>query len=348
MSDEQRWGAGSIVTSEAVVLDFNLAGVGSRSIARSLDTIIQYLAFLVFALVGAVGSIGGGAVGIVVFLVGAFFVLFGYPVAMETLANGRTLGKMAAGIRVVTVEGSPVKFRHALLRALIAILDVFLSVGGIAVVSALVTRRGQRLGDLAAGTMVVRDRTAAKDAAAQWFPPPVGLEAFTATIDAQALSPRTYGAIRSFLGRAYDMHEPARSVMAADLAELARFEVRSPPPPPNTSNSMYLAAVAAAAQGHAAGGPLQAPPPPPATQPVRFMRPPAATPTAATPTVPATSASATPAAPASPVMPAAAPLQPPPAVAQPVKALPASAPPVAAPTQAPPPQTDNGGFAPPG
>lgn len=328
MSNDERWGAGSIVTSEAVVLDFNLAGVGSRSIARSLDTIIQYLGFLLFALVGAVGSIGGGASGIVLFLVGAFLTLFGYPVAMETLANGRTLGKMAAGIRVVTVEGSPVKFRHALLRALIAIFDVFLPVGGIAIVSALVTRRGQRLGDLAAGTMVVRDRTASRDAVAQWFPPPVGLEAFTATIDAQALTPRTYGAIRSFLGRAYDMHEPARSTMARDLAELVRHEVRSPPAPPNTSNSMYLSAVAAAAQGHA--DPRSVPvPPAPTTQAARFMPPP----TGPTPTE-------------RPIVSPAAPATGP--VAAPATSPPTQPAPTPEPTQAPAAPPDSGGFAPPG
>lgn len=291
MSDGGQWGAGSIVTSEAVVLDFNLAGVGSRSISRSVDTAIQFAAFLLFSLVAAFGSAGGGAAGIVIFLLGAFLILFGYPVLMETLNNGRTLGKMAAGVRVVTVEGAPVRFRHALLRALLAIFDVLLSFGGIAVVSALLTRRGQRLGDLAAGTMVIRDRTAAREATAQWFPAPTGLEAFTATIDARALTPRTYLAIRNFLARAYDMHEPARSQMAADLAELARFEVRSPPPPPNTSNSMYLSAVAAAAQGNAAqGNAAQAQPPsrpvsmpPPTAQAARFVPPPPGT----SPAVPA-------------------------------------------------------------
>jgi len=321
-------GAGSIVTSEAVVLDFNLAGVGSRSLARTLDTIIQYIAFFIIALIGIAGAIGSGVAGIVIFLIGAFLVLFGYPVAMETLADGRTLGKMAAGIRVVTVEGAPVKFRHALLRALIAIIDVFLSVGGIAVVSALLTRRGQRLGDLAAGTMVIRDRTAAREATAQWFPPPVGLEAFTATVDARALTPRTYQAIRSFLARAYDMHEPQRSIMAKDLADLARYEVRSPPPPPNTSNSMYLSAVAAAAQAGQrplAGQP--SPPPAPAaptSAPARFLPPP---PGPGTPVAP-------PAAPAAaqPSFPTVTPTTPPVQPGQP-------------PIQ---PKPDNGGFAAPG
>ena len=88
-----------------------------------------------------------------------FVVLWGYPTVMETLWRGRTIGKIALGLRVVTVEGAPVRFRHAAIRATLGLVDFLLTSGAGAVVSVLMTHRSQRLGDLVAGTVVLRERT---------------------------------------------------------------------------------------------------------------------------------------------------------------------------------------------
>jgi uncharacterized RDD family membrane protein YckC len=98
--------------------------------------------------------------GIALVLLLVFALQFGYPVGFETLWRGRTPGKAAMGLRVVTVEGAPVRFRHAATRAAIGLLELTGTAGAIAVIASLSSARGQRLGDLAAGTLVIRERRA--------------------------------------------------------------------------------------------------------------------------------------------------------------------------------------------
>ncbi len=78
------------------------------------------------------------------------------------------------GLRVVTREGAPVQFRHAAIRAALGLIDFYLAFGGVAVISALVTREHQRLGDLVAGTLVLRERTGARAPTAVRFAVPAG------------------------------------------------------------------------------------------------------------------------------------------------------------------------------
>src|SRR5262245_11555038 len=108
-----------LVTPEAVVLHLDTAGLGSRFLARTLDLIVQIAAIL--ALVFAVGAGASGGVGgtplTIFLLVGVFAVIFVYPALMESLWRGRTLGKAVLGVRVVTREGAPVRFRHAAIRS---------------------------------------------------------------------------------------------------------------------------------------------------------------------------------------------------------------------------------------
>ena len=104
-----------IVTPEAVVLDFELAGLASRGVAKLLDTLIQLAAVIV--IVVAVGIASPGTVGVIVVVVGLAVVVIGYPIACETMLRGRSPGKMAFGLRVVTVEGAPEAPRHAFIRS---------------------------------------------------------------------------------------------------------------------------------------------------------------------------------------------------------------------------------------
>src|SRR4029079_11871859 len=97
---------------------------------------------------------------VIVSVITSFAVFFGYPVACETLWNGQTIGKMALGLRVRTREGTPVRFRHAAIRASLGIVEFYVTFGLAALLSIPFTRDHQRLGDLAAGTVVMRERTA--------------------------------------------------------------------------------------------------------------------------------------------------------------------------------------------
>ncbi|MEJ5256491.1 MAG: RDD family protein [Acidimicrobiales bacterium] len=260
MSTVQRSG---IVTPEAVVLEFDTASVGSRTIAEIIDVLVQ-LACLVAVwtvtafIVGTVGSLE--TVAVIVGLVLTLLVLVGYPAGFETLWRGRTLGKAAMGLRVVTREGGTIRFRHAAIRAMFALIEIYASFGAIAVISIILTRDDQRVGDLAAGTIVLRERTAGSRAVAVSFLPPPGFEAYTASLDVTALTQEQYGLIRSFLLRAHELTPPARSSLAARLATPVAQLLRHAPPP-QVGPELFLACVAAAYQRRH-GGPLPPPPVP--------------------------------------------------------------------------------------
>ena len=154
-----------IVTPEAVVLEFDTAGVGSRMIAEILDLLMQLVgawsrcrSSLSFAVTGGLDL--GQTLAVVLTLVLTFLILVGYPIAMETLWNGRTLGKAAMGLRVVTQEGGPIRFRHAAIRGIFGLIEIWIFLGSIAVVAIIFTKRNQRVGDLVAGTIVLRERSA--------------------------------------------------------------------------------------------------------------------------------------------------------------------------------------------
>ena len=83
------------------------------------------------------------------------------PIAVETLSHGRSLGKLACGLRVVRDDGGPIRFRHALVRGAIGVVEILMTFGVVACIASLVSARGRRLGDVFAGTLVVRERVPA-------------------------------------------------------------------------------------------------------------------------------------------------------------------------------------------
>jgi uncharacterized RDD family membrane protein YckC len=239
-----------IVTPEAVVLEFPTASVGSRGVAKLLDLLAQGAALFAFILLIGLASNrlpGGVTIALVVFVV--FGVVFLYPLVVETLTRGKTLGKAAMGLRVVTVEGAPIRFRHALLRALLLLVELFVFPpgGALAVICILVSSRDQRLGDVVAGTIVIRERIADSSAVAYAFVPPYGLEAFTASLDASRISPELYRLVRTYLLRVNELDRSARWSLGAQVAQdVARAVGQLPPPavPPEA----YLVCAAAAYQ----------------------------------------------------------------------------------------------------
>ena len=239
-----------IVTPEAVVLQFETAGIGSRMIALLVDVVIQgfVLGFSSFALAAFADAAGAsGWVGVALLFFVIFAVLFGYPVGFETLRNGRTPGKAALGLRVVTKEGAPIRFRHAAVRGALQLVDFYITSGAAAVLAVLFTRDNQRLGDLAAGTIVLRERSGAGAPRAVWFPVPPGYESYAATLDTASLTGHDYGAVRSFLMRAYALTPEVRAQLAAQLAVPLAAKLRHTPPPGVTPEA-FLACVAAVYQ----------------------------------------------------------------------------------------------------
>lgn len=254
-----------IVTPEAVLLEFETAGVGSRTLAELLDVALQLVVLLAITIASTflarvVGG-GGGTVAAILLIVLAFLVILGYPIAMESLWNGRTLGKAALGLRVVTIEGGPVRFRHAAIRGILGLFELWITFGSVAVLSVIFTRQNQRLGDLSAGTLVLRERAASATAAtAMSFPAPFGYESYVKSIDTSSLTHDQYRVIRTFLMRVLDLTGNARSALAMKLANHTALELRHSPPP-GVAPELFLVCVAAAYQvRHGAVVPTYGPP----------------------------------------------------------------------------------------
>jgi uncharacterized RDD family membrane protein YckC len=265
-----------MVTPEAVALEFTTANVGSRILAFLIDG----------AIVGAVSFAGLFAlaiadlmlpewlvVSILVILVPGWYL--GYFVVSETLWRGRTVGKLALGLRVVTKEGGPVRFRHASVRALLGLVDFAIGSGFFAVLFILLSRDNQRLGDILAGTLVLRERSGLPAPAPVSFEVPSGLEPYAAMLDVSALRIEEYQAVRTFLLRAPSLPPAPRMSLAVQLASPLVERLR-PPPPPGVPPELFLHCVAAAyQQRQRPGGPAYPAMQRPATQAPGLARPPA-------------------------------------------------------------------------
>jgi uncharacterized RDD family membrane protein YckC len=252
---------GRLVSGEGVELDVRTAGVGSRVLALMLDILLQFTLYLlllavVTGFVSAVGPAADRALLEGLSIVMAVVVLVGYPTALETLAGGRTIGKLALGLRVVRDDGGPIRFRHALTRSLVGVavewpgLVFPVLTWIVSLATMLGNPRGKRLGDLAAGTIVVHERTPAAWGWVPAMPPP--LARWAMLLDLTGLDDDLALAVRHFLARNRQLSEPARTRLGYALAVEVAART-TPPPPPGTPGWAYLAAVLAERHRRAAG-----------------------------------------------------------------------------------------------
>lgn len=243
------------VTGEAVQLDVRVARLGSRMLARIVDILCQIaLAMSLFTLLQIIAvflSLIGfvaldPAVFTVVFIVTIVAVFIGYPVLMETLTRGRTMGKLVLGLRVVRDDGGPITFRHALSRGLVgAAIEwpgfVAPPLTWLATIWTMIASpQSKRIGDHVAGTVVIHERT---PAAWGWVPTmPPGLGQWAAALDLADLDDDLALAVRHYLARNREIREPARTRLGQRLAQEVA-SVTNPPPPAGTPGWAYLAAV---------------------------------------------------------------------------------------------------------
>jgi uncharacterized RDD family membrane protein YckC len=220
-----------IVTPEAVVLDLQSAGFASRVAAGLIDLVIELIAAMIILVILGVAALGGSSDSFIqtaaAFVL--FALLFGYPILFETLMRGQTPGKAALKIRAVTIEGAPITLREAALRAMGGVVDRLLPPGGITgVLFVLATPRQQRVGDLIAGTIVIRDPQQYVPPPALWFSPPWGFEDYAASIDPTSITVEQYTVIRSFLTRVNTLAPVARRALAVDLADRLGSAIGTP------------------------------------------------------------------------------------------------------------------------
>lgn len=239
----------AVISGEAVEVDVRLARVGSRVLAFLLDVVAQAVVGWVAALAWLALSVNrpsGFAAGVGVLATVLVFVA--YPVVVETLTGGRSLGKLALGLRVVRVDGGPIRFRHALTRALVGLAVewpglLIPPLSWLVCLGVMIAHpSGRRLGDLAAGTIVLHERSPATWG---WVPAmPPYLHGWAATLDLTGLDDDLALAVRHYLARNRRIAEPARTRLGTQLAaEVARQT--TPPVPAGTPGWAYLAAVVA-------------------------------------------------------------------------------------------------------
>ncbi|MCK6211824.1 RDD family protein [Georgenia sp. EYE_87] len=230
-----------IVTGEAVALEIRPASVGVRVLGALLDA-VAYAAGAVLLILGAtrvLETLNTAQLGVVQVATFAVVTVLA-PTTVETLTRGRSLGKLVTGIRVVRDDGGPVRFRHALVRALVGVGELWLTAGAVAITSAAVNRRGKRLGDLLAGTYAVRVRGGERREPPLVMPPE--LRSWADSADIRALPDGLGLAARRFLGRTGSMTPEARARMGTSLAAQVEPYV-APPPPWGTHPERFLAAV---------------------------------------------------------------------------------------------------------
>ena len=227
----------TIATPEGLELRLQLAGLGSRFIAGAVDlTIMLILIGILAVIVGPVAGFSGGVAG-VVWVIGAFVILLFYPILFEVLNNGQTPGKRMSNLRVLRDSGAPVDLPASSIRNLMRLIDGPLLLYLPSIVSIAVTKRNQRPGDIAAGTIVTREQPApaarrSRKAAAAVVGNPAGaaVDESADRWDTSAVTPQEVAAVRRFLERRETLERRARRELAVRLADGLRPKVSSAPP----------------------------------------------------------------------------------------------------------------------
>jgi uncharacterized RDD family membrane protein YckC len=236
---------GRTITPEAVSVSVDVAGLGSRLVALAVDSLIQ-LALLTPVVAILARSDLGDTAGIIAISITLFLVVWAYFPLFESFWRGRTPGKRAMRLRVVRTDGQPAGGAAILVRNLIRFVDVLLF-PFLAVIAMLLTPRSQRLGDLAAGTIVVRERKAAAPTVHAAVDRPD-----LPSVDATGITEREYDVIRSFLLRRPSLQPAIRADLAATLAHSVRGRIGAPPA--GLTDELLLEAVASSYRRRFAGG----------------------------------------------------------------------------------------------
>ncbi len=231
------------VMPEAVELDLPAANLAVRSVSGLIDLLITIVILVLgFYVVGSTALFADVALLQALVILATVTALVGVPIAQETLLRGRTVGKLALGLRTVRDDAGPIGLRHAVIRALLMFVEVWLCFGVIALVVAAANSKAKRLGDYLAGTYVVRDRFRLKAA-----PPPQAdplLGGWARGADVATLPDALTVAVRQILLRAGTMTPAAHAAISAQVYSSVLEHVAPPPPagaPPLAVMSTVLA-----------------------------------------------------------------------------------------------------------
>lgn len=232
-----------LITGEAVALDLRPADFILRGAGALIDAVVYIVVWfaILFALSLPLISdlIPPAMIGpvIVASLVVCLVIL---PMVIETLTQGKSLGKLAVGARIVRDDGGAISLRHAAIRSLMAVVDIYLSLGGVAALTGLLNPKAKRLGDFLAGTYAQNERPPKDNTVI--FGVPVELTGWAATADVARMPDSLARRIAQFLKQAGSLTPATRERVSRELAnEASRFVS----PIPSADPVLFLAGVAA-------------------------------------------------------------------------------------------------------
>lgn len=231
-----------LVTGDAVVLDVKVAQLPVRVVSAFIDIFVQMIVLYggIFVVAFSLSQFDAALTG-ALSIVYSVLALVGYPVLWEMATRGRSLGKMAMGLRVVSDDGGPERLRQAVIRALSAVVEIFMFMGAPAVIASLASAKDKRLGDIFAGTMVISER------GPKLPPPPMmppQLAQWAQSLQLSGLTSDQADLARQFLNRAGQFAPHTRDQMLYQISTDVLASI-APPPPPGTPPQFMLAAVLA-------------------------------------------------------------------------------------------------------
>jgi uncharacterized RDD family membrane protein YckC len=236
-----------LVTGEAVVLQVRIARMPTRALACAIDVALQgvVLVVLISLLAGfLLGSESSEALAVALIFIVVLLVAVGYRVVMETLTRGRTIGKMVLGLKVVRDDGSSIRFRHALVRTLMWFFVDFAPwfAASPGIVASLMNKQGKRIGDMVAGTVVIRERH--QPMASPPLFVPGHLVQWAQSLELSRLSDDLANSARDYLAR-YTELLPGPQIALGEALAAKMAAVTAPSPPIPIIAPAYLSAVLA-------------------------------------------------------------------------------------------------------
>ena len=232
----------ALITGEAVALDLRPAGFILRAGGAAIDFLVYFGLYLVGLIVFTINAVQAGlddallrsisVVGLVLFIVVI-------PIAVETISHGKSLGKLAVGARIVRDDGGAIGLRHAFIRGLTGVFEIFMTLGGGALLVGLLNSRAKRLGDMLAGTYSQHERF--PHFVTPVYGVPLPLVEWAETADVARMPDSLARRIAQFLAQARGLNAQTRTRLARDLANEASVYVS---PLPVADAELFLAAVA--------------------------------------------------------------------------------------------------------
>lgn len=253
-----------------MVLDVQIAQLPVRAVGALIDITVIFVGYVLGLVLWAVTLTQfDSALSAAVLLIFTVLMIVGYPLVFETATRGRSVGKIVMGLRVVSEDGGPERFRQALFRALASVVEIWMLAGSPAVICSMLSPKAKRIGDVFAGTVVVSERGPRSN------PPPVmppSLAWWASSLQLSGLAGGQAEVARQFLSRAPQLDRQLRQQMAYRIAGDVVSRI-APPPPPGAPPELVLAAVLAERHRRELARMQPMPPSGPAPWPQRPQRP---------------------------------------------------------------------------